>query len=363
MQENSNKRTYINDQEIDLMALAAKLWKGRTTLIKWCIYGAIIGLVAGFSIPKTYSAKVAFVPETQQQAASNVSSIASMMGININSSVDAISVEMFPDVIKSTPFIVDMFDLPVTFSRGGDEITVPLVEYMKDYQKMPWWSYIFKAPFKALKWGLSLLSGKEKDVVQGKLDPTNLPEEEREVVKFFVEKPHISIDKKSGKISMSLSLQDPLVVAEVMNAMTENLKKYISDYRTSKARQDVENLEAICRQRKEDYHKAQQSYATYADANKNVIRQSAQAERERLQQEMNLAYQVYSQVATQLEAARIQAEQDKPAFTIIEPVSVPIRKDAPSKVKLMIAFAFLAVCCAAAWRLFGEDMWKEFRKF
>ena len=161
---------------------------------------------------------------------------------------------------------------------------------------------------------------------------------------------------------MTLEMQDPQVVATVMEAVTENLKKYMSDYRTSKARQDVKNLEVICSQRKEDYYKAQQQYAKYIDANKNVILQSANAERERLQQEMNLAYQVYSQVASQLEGARIQAEQAKPVFAIIHPVTVPIKKAAPSKAKLLVIFTFLAGCCAAAWVLFGEDFWKNFKE-
>ena len=172
----------------------------------------------------------------------------------------------------------------------------------------------------------------------------------------------IVVDKKTNKTKMYLQMQDPLVVATVMEAVTENLKNYMSTYRTSKARQDVENLGVICAQRKKDYYAAQQAYAKYIDANKNVVLQSANAERERLQQEMNLAYQVYSQVAANLESARIQAEQAKPVFAIINPVAVPINKTAPSKVKLFIAFIFLAGCIAVAWVLFGEKCWETIRK-
>ena len=161
---------------------------------------------------------------------------------------------------------------------------------------------------------------------------------------------------------MSLELQDPLVVATVMEAVTENLKNYMSDYRTSKARQDIENLEVICEQRKADYYLAQQAYAQSVDGNKSVVRQSAQAELERLQQEMNLAYQVYSQVATQLEGARIQEQQAKPVFVIIDPITVPLNRTAPSKAKLLVIFTFLAGCCAAAWVLFGEDYWKKLKE-
>ena len=362
MQENSNNQMFIDDeQEIDIMELVSRLWKKRMMIVKWCVVGAVIGLVVGFSIPKTYKSGVTFAPETQQRIGSGVSSIASMMGVNLNNSVDAISVDMFPDVVHSTPFIFELFDLPVTFERKDSVITAPLVEYMKEYQKTAWWNHVISAPFKALGWVMSLGKEREEEVEPAVLEVTNLPRKERNVVKFFAENINVAVDKKTGKTSMSLELQDPLVVAAVMEAVTENLKDYMSDYRTSKARQDIANLEVICAQRKEEYYAAQQTYADYVDANKSVIRLSAQAERERLQQEMNLAYQVYSQVATQLEGARIQAEQAKPVFAVIDPVTVPIRKSAPSKAKILIVFTFLAGCCAAAWALFGEDFWKKFK--
>ena len=150
-------------------------------------------------------------------------------------------------------------------------------------------------------------------------------------------------------------------MATVLNAVLENLKDYMSDYRTSKSRQDVENLSLICEQRKQDYYTAQKAYAQYTDSNKNIVLNSSKAEGQRLQQEMNLAYQVYSQVATQLEGARIKTQQDKPVFAVLKPVSVPMKKAGPSKAKLLVAFTFLAGCCAAAWVLFGEDFWKKFK--
>ena len=366
MQENINNQSYFNDEpEIDIMELISKLWKRRSMIIKWCIVGAVIGLVAGFSIPKTYTAGVTLVPEVQQRTSSGVSSIASMMGVNLNNSVDAIDAEMYPDVVHSTGFIVNLFDLPVTFERKDSVITAPLVEYMKEYQRAPWWSAVIKFPFKVLGWCIDLVTPDEEEeesAGDGTLNPQNLPRKERGVVKYFAENIMVDVDKKSLKTQMSLEMQDPLVVATVMEAVTENLKNYMTDYRTSKSRQDVQNLEVICAQRKADYYKAQQDYAKYIDANKNVILQSANAERERLQQEMNLAYQVYSQVATNLEGSRIQAEQAKPVFVIVEDVKVPIQRSAPSKAKLLVIFTFLAGCCAAGWILFGDEYWKKLKE-
>lgn len=358
-EKNMNAQDYEQEQEIDLMELIAKLWKRRKYVLIWCVCGAVLGLVAGFSIPKTYSASVVLAPETEQKMGSGMSSIASMVGVNLDNSVDAINFQLFPEVVASTPFIYELFDLEVATKDG--KLNTTLLDYMLEHQKTAWWSYVIQAPFKALGWVVSLFSKEEEDSSDGVLDMYNLPKEERGVVKYFSENILVNMDKKTGKTTISLEMQDPLIVTTVINAVVENLKSYMSDYRTSKARQDVENLSIICDERKAEYYAAQQAYAKYSDANKSVVLQSAQAERERLQQEMNLAFQVYSQVASQLEGARIKEQQAKPVFAVVQPAVVPLKKTAPSKAKYLVIFTFLAGCCAAGWILFGEEYWEKLK--
>ena len=143
--------------------------------------------------------------------------------------------------------------------------------------------------------------------------------------------------------------------------MKKGVDKWGSVWYSNKAVAEV-TTSAREKQRKAEYYAAQQAYATYMDANKNVALQSALAERERLQQEMNLAYQVYSQVASNLEAARIAEQQAKPIVTVIKPAEVPYRKTAPSKAKMLVVFTFLAGCIAAAWVLFGEEYWAKLKE-
>lgn len=362
MQENNYNIQSSEEQEIDIMELVMKLWKSRKMIIIWGVVGAIVGLVAGFSIPKTYTASAMLAPETQQKMGSGVSSIASMMGISLDNSLDAIDYEMYPDVVSSTPFLFELLDLQVKTSDG--QIDTTLQGYILNHQKGPWWGHVIGAPFKALGWAISLLKPEEESdtVTGGELDIFNLPKAERDAIGYLSQKIIVSVDKKTGKTQMSLTMQDPLVVATVLDAVVNNLKVYMSDYRTSKSRQDVVNLTKICEERRQDYYIAQKAYADYVDSNKNVIRQSDLVERQHLQQEMNLAYQVYSQVATQLEGARIKAQQAKPVFAIVKPVSVPLKKTGPSKANFLLGFAFLAGCCAAAWVLLGKDLWGKFKE-
>ena len=339
--------------EVDLVELLSKLWVERKFILRCCLVGLVVGIIVGFSLPKTYKATMSFAPETEQQVGSGVSSIASMMGVSLNNRVDAIRVDMFPDVVASTPFIYDLFDLQI---ETKDSLSMTLLDYMKDHQKKPWWSHVIGAPFKALSWFMKKESSGQKEY-----DVYNLPLSQRNIIAHLSKNIVVNLNKKTGKTTISVSMQDPYVAATVLNAVVDNLKQYMSDYRTSKDRQDVENLTMICEQRRQEYYAAQKAYADFADANKNLVKLNAQAEQLKLQQEMNLAYQVYSQVATNLEGTRIQAEQAKPVFVVINPVMVPLKKSSPSKVKILAVLILLAGACAASWVLMGEEYWNKFK--
>ena len=57
--KNINKTTpQSEEQEIDLIELAQKVWAGRKLVLKVCGVAVLVGLVVAFSIPKEYSTSV-----------------------------------------------------------------------------------------------------------------------------------------------------------------------------------------------------------------------------------------------------------------------------------------------------------------
>ena len=52
------------EQEIDLIELAQKVWSEKKLIIKWCCIAAVIGLVVAFSIPREYSTSITLAPES-----------------------------------------------------------------------------------------------------------------------------------------------------------------------------------------------------------------------------------------------------------------------------------------------------------
>ena len=144
------------EQEIDLIELAQKVWASRKLVFKACGYAVLVGLVVAFSIPKEYSTSVTLAPETGgKSGGGSMGALAAMAGISLGASSgeDALSPELYPDIISSTPFLIELFDVKVKDQK--DKIDTTLYAYLDEYQRGPWWGAITSAPFKAL--GLSLI--------------------------------------------------------------------------------------------------------------------------------------------------------------------------------------------------------------
>ena len=144
----------------------------------------------------------------------------------------------------------------------------------------------------------------------------------------------VTVDKNTSMTSVTVTLQNPKVAAIVADSVVGKLQEYIITYRTSKAKEDCLYLEKLFKERQQEYYIAQKEYANYMDSHDDIILQSVRTEQERLQNDMNLAYQVYSQVS---------------------PSGI-------SKKIYVLAFVFLLVGGVMAWTFFGKDLFNQLKE-
>ncbi len=358
------------EQEIDLMALAMKLWAKRKLLLKVGCYAALFGVLIALTTPKVYTVNAVLAPELgSKSASSSLASAASMLGLgnlSMGSDADALRVTLYPEVVSSLPFMVDLMDTPVQTKKGQkEELPLePLHEVLKKSKKSLVGTVV-SFPFKVLGMVLSWFRSDEQeaaDRVEAEVNPFQLTKKQAKIITGLRKQILATVDKKTGVTTVSVTMQDPLVAAMVADTVIEKLRVHITKYRTSKAQEDCAYWEQLNEERRQEYYEAQQRYARYVDANKNVILQSVLTERERLQNEMNLAYQVYTNVATQMQMARAKVQEAKPVFAVVEPASVPLKASGTSRKMIVLQWMFLAVFAAAAWVLFGQDMWDKLRE-
>ena len=347
-----------NDEiTIDWMDILRRIIAIRKSLYKAAGVGVILGIIIALSIPKQYTVTVTLSPEMGgDKASSGLASLASsFLGTAAtSSSPDALNATLAPDIVASTPFILELFNTKVQTLNGKLDTT--LVAYL-DEQKQPWWGYIKAAPGIAIGAIKSLFS-EEPDTVSV-LNPFQLTKKESEKVEGLRKVLTADVDKKTAMTTITVTLQDPKVTAIVADSVVAKLQQYIIDYRIKKAKEDCAYLEQLYKERQQEYYDAQSKYAHYFDSNRNIALQSVRAEQERLQNDMNLAYQVYSQVAQQLQVARAKIQEEKPVFAVVEPATVPLEPSGTSKRVIFMGIILLTVCCTGAWILLGKEYWKK----
>lgn len=348
-----------NDElEIDWMEILRKIIAIRKTLYKAAGVGVVLGIIIALSIPKKYTVTVTLSPEMNGDKTSGGLALASSFlgGAATSNSPDALNATLAPDIVASTPFVLELFNTRVQTLDG--ELDTTLVAYL-DEQKSPWWGYIKAAPSMAIG-AIKSIFAKETNTISV-LNPFQLTEKEAAKVKGLRQSILAEVDKKTAMTTITVTLQDPKVTAIVADSVVEKLQEYIINYRIKKAKEDCTYLEELYHERQQEYYNAQSKYAHYFDSNRNIAFQSVRAEQERLQNDMNLAYQVYSQVAQQLQVARAKIQEEKPVFAVVEPATVPLQPSNTSRKVIILEITFFTIFCVGGWILIGQPYWRNIK--
>ena len=370
MEQTSEKETKLlhnnqNDDEveIDLMDLLRKVIGIRKKVYKAAGIGLVIGVIVAISIPKQYTVEVTLSPEMGNNKEGGLSGLAASFlgsGVTMGDGTDALNASLSADIVSSTPFLLELsaMDIPVTKNE-----VMTLNTYL-DEETSPWWSYVIGFPGMVIGGVKSLFTEEDEITSFDKTSQGAIELSKKESKKIATLKKMItaSVDKKTSMTSVTATFQAPKVAAVVADSVVKKLQEYIIDYRTFKAKEDCIYLEKLFKERQQEYYAAQKKYADYLDSHDNLILQSVRAEQERLQNDMSLAYQVYSQVAGQLKVARAKVQEEKPVFAVVEPAVVPLEPSGTSRKVYVLAFIFLSVCIVIFWNLFGKDFLNKFKE-
>ena len=336
-----------DEKEIDLLELARKLWDNKKFIIKVAAICTLLMIVIAFSIPKKYSSSVVFTTNTNTSVG-NMGALASLAGINLGTqSADVLSPELYSDVMRSTPFIQGLFDLRIVDPVQG--VNTTLYDYYQNKQKKAWWDYIMNFPALLIEM-VSDDSGKR---IESKGYISN---EEKDIIESIIEASSIGTDKKTGLTTLKVVSQSPIVSAFLADTLTSYLQEYIIEQRTKKAKTDLVNSEKLYKQAKENYYKSQSNLAEFMDANMNVVSAKYRIKQEKLQNETNLAYSVYNQMAQQTQMNKIRVQDDTPVFVIIQPAIEALFPDSPKKKVMVAAVLFLSIVCSSIWIL-RREVW------
>ena len=337
---------------IDIVAIFSKLWPHRKKYYKVLPTVLVGTYLLMCLVPRYYSCSVSLAPESSSASmgGGTLGSLAASFGLGSLAKMgnnDAISADIYPDLLASNDFLIKL--MPVMVETKDGKIKCTYYDYLLKHQKTSPWGFV-------IGWTSAKIASIGKDNVKGKkgngeIDVFNLSQRQSDVFEGLKGKLKCVVDKKTGVISLVVKDQDPLVCATIAKETCEKLQTFITDYRTNKARIDYEYYKKLCAEAKQSYERTRQIYGSYSDSNTDVVLASYRSKAEDLENEMQLKYNVYSTLSTQMQMAQAKLQEATPAFTVLQSASVPLKPAGPKRLIIAVAIMMLTFFVMTGWFL------------
>ncbi len=349
----------IREDEIDLLELARVIWFKRHFILKVTSIFMVLGLLIAFTSKVEYEASCKLMPEIQEGMKSNLgglSGLAGLAGIDFGAGgLGALTPELYPEIVNSVPFQLELIHKPVWFRKA--DTTISSYNYFKEFAGFSLLGFIKGYTIELPNKVKSFFVEGDDSVRVDREDHGQLIELSKEEIAFvenYRSRMDVSVDPKTGIISVVVEMPDAYAAASVADLLVKRLTEEIKNYKVGKLKNDLEFIHDRYLEAEGQYEGKQKQVALFADRNRNITSSLVQTEYQRLQNEMNILFEVYKGLATQLERAKIKVKEQTPIFTILEPVQVPVSKTKPRRKWILLISVFLGICYSVTHVLIND---------
>lgn len=345
MEENNRQQTKI----IDLNLVVKTIWENRRIFFKVLPIVFVLSCIYIFSLPRYYNTDAKLAPELgSSMGGGAIGSIASAFGFDFGDmqTTDAITPLLYPDLMEDNAFVANLFNIKV--ENKDKDIKTTYYDYIRIHQKRPWWSAFISMIKKIFK--------SNEDEEKKEFDPYSLSKKDDEIVKKISKNIKFSIDKKTGVITINVEDQDPCICKTLADSVMEKLQVFITEYRTNKARTDYEYYKQLASEAQKEYEKVRQKYASISDANSKVALRSIELKIEDMENDMQLKFNTYSTLNTQLQAAKAKVQERTPVFTVLKGAATPIKPAGPKRMLFVIGMMMIASIGLTIYLFFHKEV-------
>lgn len=336
--------------EIQLSDVLVFLKRSRRVMLIGGMIGALLGGGYAVLLSNMFSTRVTIMPEVQTKNGLNLGNLGSLAGLagvnldNLTNAAETIRPELYPTVVASVPFSLHLLQSDVYSTE------------FKLKQRLE--AYLMAHKEQTLLGRLdNLLTSDDQDKL---VDPTNhsgmlqLTKGQEKRIEEIQNNIIVDYDKKTGIITLSVTMPDPVVATMVANQSLAFLKNYITSYRTQKARTEANFLEKQVIKAKQRYQAAEYALSTYRDRNRSLFLNTAKIEEQRIQADYTLAQDIYNTLSKQAEMAKIKVQEETPVFQVLDPAQVPLKKSKPKRLAYIIVFTVLGLFVGLSTKIVKE---------
>lgn len=347
----------MKQQELRLSDVLNAIMRGKRLIIISLIIALVLAIIHFATTPKEYISKSTLLPVIEQSSRlpGNLGGLAGLAGLNMPTNPgSSIPPNLYPDVVGSTPFGLFLVKQEFHFPSLGESLT--LEEYFVKYQEVSLLQTIFKLPNKFLSLFKRKDSGSSpvistEDSQSESVRSRKLSGRENSAISQIRSRVSAEVDMSMGIVTIQVKMQDPEVAAQLVDLTYEYLSHYVTEYKSSADLRNLEFIEGRFEESKEQYFKAQGELAAFKDRNRNIVTAAAQVKEEQLRNEVSIYYNVFNNLAQEVEQAKIRVQRSTPVFNVLEPSYEPLKESSPKLILNIIVFLFLALVVSIGYIL------------
>ena len=350
---------YEDEQIIDIIGILKDLWNHRRFIFIVTTVCLLIGVFFYIGSERVYYSEAKLLPESSNES-SQLGQIfqqaENIFGLQRRGEEEDIGVAMYPFIVESMPFQIELMQEEIYFSDLNQRITI--FEYFTEHYKPSvvsrfydfLWNITLGLPNSVMSIINSIGNGGD-DAIEA-IDfslfsdfnqPTSLPSNIRSVANTVTGYITIQREPQSGFINVGVSLPDRVASTEMVIVVKNLLQNYVIDYRTEKALNNLLFIEEQYEEAKRNFEMLQDSLAKFEDQNINPARQSLVIQQERLQFEVEMAFALYSNIGRRYQEAKIAVQEETPVFRVHEPATIPTRPSDPKIEVILIGSLFVGI--------------------
>lgn len=324
-----------NNNEVNLILILTKILNSKKVIFLITLLFSFIGTSIALLSPIKFTSSTVFIPQNQENSTtSNLSNVASLVGINLSSNISGneISPSMYPQVGQSPKFKRMLLE-----SFIDEEKKLRLNDFLVDYFK---------------------IKGEQKTKKDGYIYVSELEEKCFEKLGDLIS---ISVNQKDGFITIVAHMPIAEYSAFLAKNAKEILQKIIIDNKIESAKQTLVFSQDQLNEKKIEFDLIQTKLALFKDSNLNIVNNSNINKQNKLEAEFEIINAVVTELSKQVEQAKLQVNKDTPVFSTIKEAVIPNYRTSPKRIIMVLMFTFIGFLFSIVFVLIKDSIESVFQ--
>lgn len=346
------------NKNLTLIDITLSIVKNLKKIFKITLVFACIGIIYAVFSPKEYSSTSIVINDSQNLKNMSLAGGLSALrrfGINLGDQGEGLSVDTFPEIIRSKDVLYYVSHDSFFFSDISARMT--LVEYLNQKDII---NHIFDNTVGLIS-AIWKNNANEDTIINktynGLKEVLILNKEEYEAYKILKnEMISVTTDFETGMIKVSVTTQDPFLSAKINSSILNNFIKRMQEIYTFKTSEELKFIQERFNEAKRDLNEAENQLINFVEKNKDIGIIKLQTEYERLKRNVTFKTEIYSELQINLSQTEIELKKNEPIIRIISKPSVPLEASSTGRSLIIIMWIILGIITGFIFHFFSIYM-------